>query len=121
MLAEVTSPPQLQRGRAVRVVRADGLLQHFEGEQGAERAARIEVPDGTVWYYEGERSDVRVVTIVDDMLFSETDGHTELTEAFIAGLASRFELTVRRDPVHFAGMCIARERMHRFAGCLWCV
>ena len=39
-----------------------GKVQHYEGEQGAERMVRMELPDGTVLHYEGERgAEERVV------------------------------------------------------------
>jgi hypothetical protein len=47
--------------RAIRAEFANGTVQHYEGEQGAERRVRAEFANGLVQYYEGERDAERLI------------------------------------------------------------
>ena len=78
-------------------------------ELGLQRAEGVPC----MWYFNGQHSDVRVITIVDDMLFSESEGSTALTDSILDGLRSRFEVTVRSNPDHFAGIRLERNRTAR--------
>ena len=66
-----------------------------------------------MWHFQGEHSDICLLTIVDDIIISETDGHQEITERIFALLRSRFDMTTERDPTHFAGMRLSRNRRAR--------
>ena len=78
-------------------------------EMGLQRAEGVPC----LWTFQGEHSDVRLLTIVDDFMISETEGHHEISDAIITALAQRFNLTHERDPTHFAGMRLARNRSTR--------
>ena len=63
-----------------------------------------------MWHFCGENSDVRLLTIVDDILISETRGHHEISDRILELLRTRFDITSQRDPTSFAGLKIARKR-----------
>ena len=75
-------------------------------EMGLERSEGVPC----MWHFRGVDSDVRLLTIVDDILISETRGHHEISDRILELLRSRFDITSQRDPTSFAGLKIARNR-----------
>ena len=66
-----------------------------------------------MWQFQGATSDVRLLTIVDDILISETKGSSVITDRILELLKSRFDITSERDPTSFAGLKVARHRPSR--------
>ena len=62
-----------------------------------------------MYRYVGESSECVLITIVDDLLFSESEGY-EIASATITGLKKAFgEVTSEREPTSFAGYKVTRD------------
>ena len=65
------------------------------------------------YYGDGGPNDARLLTVVDDLLFSEAEGY-EIAQATIAALRARFgNVTSEREPTSFVGYKLKRDRSAR--------
>ena len=68
-----------------------------------------------LWYFDSAHGRTRLITIVDDMLFSEPKpSQRKITAAALAALRKRFgDVTSEEEPTSFVGFKVTRDRPRR--------